>query len=181
MTEEAAEDRPPRIKSEEVTFKRMSESKAVKTFVKDGYTGYRKRRMRFKTLSRDSIFATAPATMFVAYFEGRPVGVIGYAKYKNLLLDAGVHVREEYRGRGLTGILIDKIIEEKGNKTYLVNISNEQIINSYRRRGFVDIDRTNLPEEILEELDIASDLEQVQKYMQHLPEKWMGILKLGGM
>jgi len=145
--------------------------------MKDGYTDYRKRSMRYKTLPRDSIFATAPATMFVAFLGETPVGVIGYGKYKNLLLDAGVHVRKEYRGRGLTGILLDKMIKEKGNKTYLVNVSNELIVPSYRNRGFVDIDRTNLPEEILEELDMAGDLEQVQKYMQHLPEKWMGILK----
>tara|TARA_R100000988_G_C3973112_1_gene152551 strand:+ start:389 stop:922 length:534 start_codon:yes stop_codon:yes gene_type:complete len=175
------EGKPPRIEASDITFRELSETKAVEVFMKDGYTDYRKRSMRYKTLPRDSIFATAPATMFVAFLGETPVGVIGYGKYKNLLLDAGVHVRKEYRGRGLTGILLDKMIKEKGNKTYLVNISNELIVPSYRNRGFVDIDRTNLPEEILEELDMAGDLEQVQKYMQHLPEKWMGILKLGGM
>tara|TARA_R100000734_G_C3313850_1_gene105277 strand:+ start:1550 stop:2050 length:501 start_codon:yes stop_codon:yes gene_type:complete len=155
-----------RISPEDVTFKEMSEEEAVATFNKDGYFDYQKRRMRYKTLPRDSIFATAPATMFVAFIEEVPVGVIGYAKYKNLLLDAGVHVREEYRGKGLTSILLDKILEEKGNKTYLVNISNPNIIGSYRRKGFIDINRTKLPEEILEELDMAEDLEQVQKFFK---------------
>ena len=171
------EEKPPRIDASDVTFRELSEDKAVEVFMKDGYTDYKKRSMRYKTLPRDSIFATAPATMFVAFLGETPVGVIGYGKYKNLLLDAGVHVRKEYRGRGLTGILVDKIIEEKGNKTYLVNISEPNIISTYRDRGFVDIDRTDLPEEILDELDMAGDLEQVQKYMQHLPERWMGILK----
>ena len=61
----------------------------------------------------------------------------------------------------------NKIIKEKGNKTYLVNISNPNIINSYRRKGFIDIDKTKLPREILEELDMAKDLEQVQKFFQN--------------
>lgn len=156
-----------RISPEDITFKEMSEEEAVATFNKDGYFEYQKRRMRYKTLPSDSIFATAPATMFVAFMGEVPIGVIGYAKYKNILLDAGVHIRKEYRGKGLTSILLDKIIKEKGNKTYLVNISNPNIINSYRRKGFIDIDKTKLPREILEELDMAKDLEQVQKFFQN--------------
>ena len=180
MTEKAAEDRQPRIQPKEVTFRRLSEKKAVEEFLKDGYTEYQKRSMRYgKFLSADSIWARAPAIMFVAYFEERPVAVIGYSRYRGLLLDAGVHVRRKYRGRGLGSILLDKIIEEKGNKTLLVNIANSDIIDSYRRKGFIDMDKDNIPEELLEELNEVDPAypDQVQKFLQHLPPRWMGILK----
>ena len=176
-----AEEKPPRIDASDVTFRELSEDKAVEVFMKDGYTEYQKRSMRYgKFLPANSIWAKTPATMFVAYFEGRPVGVIGYSRYKGLLLDAGVHVRKEYRGRGLGSILLDKIIKEKGKNTLLVNIANSDIINAYRKKGFIDMDKDNIPEELLEELNEVVDPEypdQVQKYMQHLPERWMRILK----
>ena len=104
---------PENFSAADISFKQMSEDKAVNAFQDDGYFDYQKRTMRYRSMSRDSSWATAPATMFVAYFQEKPVGVIGFSKHRGKLLGAGIHVRKEFRGRGLAGILVDKIIAEK--------------------------------------------------------------------
>ena len=166
-----------KITADEITFEQMSEEQAVQTFQKDGYFDYQKRRIRYQKLSSNSIWATTPATMFVAFYKGTPVGAVGFSRYKGFLLDAGVHVREEYRGRGLGSILIDKMIKEKGNKTLLVNINNPAIIGSFRRKGFSDMRIDEIPQELQEELEGLRYSDQVQKILTHSPPNWQEVLK----
>lgn len=163
----------------DISFQEMSEEEAVKTFQEDGYFDYQKRRMRFKTLSPDSLWATSPARMFVAFFENRPVGVVGFSEYKGALLGAGVHTREGFRGRGLLGILIDKAIQEKGSKTLYINIANSDIIDKYRGKGFTDMKVEELPEEVQSEIEGLTFSDQVQKWIRHTSE-WRSILKIKG-
>ena len=91
---------PEKIPANEITFREMSEEQAVKTFEDDKYFDYQKRAMRYgKKLPSDSIWATSPAKMFVAFYKEKPIGVIGYSTYRKYLLGAGIHVRKEYRGK----------------------------------------------------------------------------------
>ena len=172
---------PENIPANEITFREMSEEQAVKTFEDDRYFDYQKRAMRYgKKLPSDSIWATSPAKMFVAFYKEKPVGVIGYSTYRKYLLGAGIHVRKEYRGKGISDILIKKIIKEKGNKTLLVNIGNMGISSTYRKNGFKDMEIESLPEELKQEALLrqkAQPLDQVQKWMMMKPSKWMEVLK----
>lgn len=168
---------PENIPASQITFREMSEEEAVKEFQGDGYFDYAKRRMRYNTISSDSVWATSPARMFVAYYENKPVGVIGFAKHKSVLLGAGVHVRKEYRGRGLTSILIDKLLSEKGSTTLYINIMNPNVSSSYRKKGFVDMDKEKLPAEAREAIEGIAITDQVQKYMFFPTPKWIGVLK----
>ena len=165
-----------RFTANDISFQEMSEEDAVKTFQEDGYFDYQKRRMRFRTLSPDSIWATSPARMFVAFFENRPVGVVGFSQYKGALLGAGVHTRKDFRGRGLLDILIDKAIQEKGSKTLYINIANSGIIDKYRGKGFKDMNVEELPEEVQSEIEGLTFSDQVQKWIHHTSE-WKSILK----
>ncbi len=168
---------PEKFSAADISFKEMSEDEAVKAFQDDGYFDYQKRRMRYRSMSRDSSWATAPATMFVAYYEDKPVGVIGFSKHKGKLLGAGIHVRKEFRGRGLSGILVDKIIAEKGSNTLYVNIANDRIASTYRNRGFNDMNISELPEDSQRDLEGLTYADQVQKWMYYTQPKWKDILK----
>ena len=168
---------PENFSVADISFREMSEDEAVKAFQDDGYFDYQKRRMRYRSMSRDSSWATAPATMFVAYYEDKPVGVIGFSKHKGKLLGAGIHVRKEFRGRGLSGILVDKIIAEKGSNTLYVNIANDRIASTYRNRGFGDMNISELPEDSQQDLEGLTYADQVQKWMIHKQASWFSILK----
>jgi GNAT superfamily N-acetyltransferase len=168
-----------RLTSQDITFKTMSEDDAVIAFQDDGYFDYSKRRLRYRSVPKDSVWATAPATMFVAFHEGKPVGVAGFSEYRGILLGAGIHVRKEYRGRGVGGILIDKVIKEKGGKTLYINIMNSNVVDAYRKRGFRDMNKENLPAEITQPLEGIEFADQVQKWMV-LESSWWGMLKLRG-
>mgnify|MGYP002623244381 FL=1 len=168
---------PERFSSSDIAFKEMSEEEAVKEFQNDGYFDYAKRRMRYRSIPTDSVWATAPARMFVAYYENKPVGVIGFSKHKNVLLGAGVHVRSEYRGRGLTGILIDKMLSEKGSTTLYINIMNPNVSSSYRKKGFVDMKEETLPEDAREAIEGIGFQDQVQKWMVNSSGGWFDELK----
>ena len=167
-----------RIRPNEVTFREMSEEEAVKTFVDDGYDKYQKRSMRYgKYLPSDSIWATAPARMFVAFYENKPVAVIGLAEFKNALLMAGTHVREEYRRRGLSEILVDKMLKHKGSKTIYANPVSAAFGKKLRDFGFKDMDVKTLPKEIQEELKGVNYPEQLQKWVKLDSPRWMEVLK----
>jgi GNAT superfamily N-acetyltransferase len=168
---------PENFSPSDITFKEMSEEGAVKEFQNHGYFDYAKRKMRYRSIPTDSVWATSPATMFVAYYENKPVGVIGFAKYKNVLLGAGVHVRKEYRGRGLTTILIDKLLSEKGSTTLYVNIMNPNISSSYRRKGFTDMQEENLPEDAREAIEGIGFQDQVQKWLVNNSGNWFEEVK----
>lgn len=159
-------------------FQEMSEDDAVRVFVDDGYYGYKKRRERYGNfLSGSSIWANAPARMFVGFIEETPVAVIGFSEYKGFLLDAGVHVREGYRNRGLGSVLLDKVVREKGNKTLLVNVANPAIVNSFRRKGFTDMVIEEIPKELQEELAGIKYPDQLQKWMVYSVPEWQMVLR----
>lgn len=168
---------PENFSAADISFRQMSEEEAVNAFQDDGYFDYQKRAMRYRSMSRDSSWATAPATMFVAYYEDKPVGVIGFSKHKGKLLGAGIHVRKEFRQRGLSGILVDKIISEKGSNTLYVNIASDKIANTYRDRGFGDMNINELPEDSRQDLEGLTYTDQVQKWMIHKQASWFSILK----
>lgn len=163
----------------DITFKEMSEDAAVKVFQDDGYFGYEKRSMRYRQLSRDSIWATAPATMFVAFDGETPVAVCGIAKYKSVLLGAGIHTREGYKGKGLFGLCVQKVLSEKGSKTLYINVANEKLaeLGSFRKRGFTDMKVEELPEEIREELKDTKYADQVQKWIKSNTGSWFDLVK----
>ena len=167
-----------KIPVNEITFREMSEEEAVKTFEEDGYFDYQKRSMRYgKYLSPDSIWATAPAKMFVAFYQNKPVAVIGLATFKNVLLMAGTHVRKEYRRRGLSQILIDKMLQNKGSKTIYANPVSTAFGKQLRDSGFKDMKKETLPKEIQEELQGIDYPEQLQKWVKLDSPKWMEVLK----
>ena len=150
----------------DITFREMSEEDAVKAFQDDGYFNYKKRTMRYgKDLSRDSKWATAPERMFVAFDGDTPVAVCGIAKYKGKLLGAGIHTRDEYKGRGLFGLCVKKVLSEK-NGTIYINVANPRLVDSFRRRGFTDMQTSELPEDIQEELKGTKYEDQVQKWLK---------------
>jgi len=166
--------------SADIEFKEMSEMEAVRVFQDDGYFGFSKRSMRYPEyatgLSSDSIWATAPERMFVAFDGQTPVAICGIAKYKNALIGAGMHTRKRYEGRGLFNLCIQKIISEKGSKTIYINISNPSLGSAFRNRGFTDMVRTELPKEIQEELEPTTYADHVQKLMRH-SVNWFSVLR----
>lgn len=167
-----------KIPANEISFREMSEEEAVKEFQSDGYFDYKKRTMRYgKYLSPDSNWATAPARMFVAYYEDKPVAVIGLAKFKNALLMAGTHVRKEYRRSGLSQILIDEMLENKGSKTIYANPVSATFGKKLRDSGFKNMEKETLPKEIQEELRGINYPEQLQKWVKLDSPKWMAVLK----
>jgi len=167
-------------------WKTMSEEEAVKTFEEDGYFDYQKRTMRYgDKLPADSIWATAPATMFVLFNEDIPVGVVGFSKYKNVLLGAGIHIREECRGKnlgpewkGMIGkALISKVVKEKGNRNLYINVPNKHISSYYYELGFIDMDKESLPIEIQEELEGIEYFNQLQKWMK-ISDEWFNMVMI---
>lgn len=162
--------------SADIDFKEMSEDEAVKIFQQDGYFGFNKRSMRYKQLSSDSLWATAPARMFVAFDGETPVAVCGMAKYKHTLIDAGYHTRKEYEGRGLFNLCVEKIISEKGSKTIYITVGNASLGSAFRSKGFTDMVRTELPKELQEELEPTNYADEVQKLMRHSVD-WFSVLR----
>jgi len=153
---------------DDIEFKEMSEGEAVAAFVKDGYDEYTKRSVRYgSNLSPDSEWAKAPAKMFVAFNNDKPVGVVGFSEYKNVLLGAGIHIRKDERRKGLFSILVDKVLSEKGSKTLYINVAKEGLGESYRRKGFKDMEKDELPQDIQEELQGKQYSDQVQKWMEY--------------
>lgn len=161
----------------DITFKEMSEEDAVATFQKDGYFDYMKRSMRYRRMSPESKWAKLPARMFVAFYQDTPVGVWGFVPYNKFLLGAGMHVRKEYRNRGLSDIMLDHGLREKGSKTLLINIVNPKISSVFRRKGFRDMDKENLPEELLSEIKGLEFIDQVQKWVYASVAEWEQTLK----
>jgi len=176
-----AENTPTKLEAKDITFEEMSEDEASKKFLDDGYTEFQKRSMRYgPNLSKDSIWATTPATMFMAYYKNKPIAVIGFSKYKKALLGAGIHIRKGYRKsdgyEGLADILLDKLLKEKGNKTLYINLTNERASKLYRNAGFKDMKVESLPKEIQEELEGTNYNDQVQKFLV-FESGWWGVVK----
>jgi hypothetical protein len=160
-----------RFSEDDIEFEEMSEDEAVATFVKDGYDKYVKRSARYgSNLSPDSEWAKSPAKMFVAFYEDTPVGVMGFSEYKGVLLGAGIHIREGYRKEdgygGLFSILVKKILSEKGSKTLYINVAKEGLGAAFRAKGFKDMEKDELPQDIQEDLQGTKYSDQVQKWMK---------------
>ena len=169
---------PNKFSASDISFREMSEGDAVKAFQDDGYFGFEKRSMRYgPNLPKDSIWATAPANMFVAYWNDIPVGVCGLSTHKNVLLGAGIHTRKEYQGKGIFRICVDKILSEKGSKTLYINVANAKVAGAFRDKGFNDMNREELPEDIQEELEGTKYVDQVQKWMMYASSEWQRVLK----
>ena len=161
-------------------FQEMSEDDAVRVFLEDGYYEYKKRRERYQRISPNSSWATAPARMFVGFLEDKPVGVIGFAPYKGVLLGAGIHVRRGFRGRGLAQLLVQKLIKEKGGQTLFVNIANPRIANTYRRYGFKDMNEEELPDDSRNAIRGLEFADQVQKWVWGVHrDVWFDVVKNG--
>ena len=176
-----AENTPTKLEAKDITFEKMSEDEASKKFLDDGYTEFQKRSIRYgRNLSKDSIWATSPATMFMAYYKNKPIAVIGFSKYKKALLGAGIHIRKGYRKsdgyEGLADILLDKLLKEKGSKTLYINLTNPRAAELYRNAGFKDMKVESLPKEIQEELEGTNYNDQVQKFLV-LESEWWGVVK----
>ena len=163
----------------DVEFKEMSEDDAVRVFAEDGYFTYAKRSQRYKTYPTDGIFASSPSTHFVLFEKntGKPLGVVGYSKYRNILLGAGIHTREDMKGKGIGSLLINKIMQEKGSKLMVVSFSNPRAKDMYMRRGFKEVDFSKLPPEVVEEIKAGEpEVETLSKMLMFI-DNWWGVLR----
>lgn len=166
----------------DITFKEMSEDQAVNTFQDDDYFDYEKRSMRYgPKLSKDSIWATAPARMFVAFYNNKPIGVAGFSSHGGALFGAGIHIREGFRKRdGYVGVgqtLVNKVVSEKGRKTLFINIANPKASKLYQNAGFKDMNKDELPEDVKEELEGITYADQFQKWLKYSTPEWQKVLK----
>ena len=175
----------------DITFKEMSEMEAVATFQADGYEGFKKQSDRGELLPFDSLWYTNPKRMFVAFSnvedetKGRPVGVIGFAPLGKYAMGAGIHTRVPIgRGRDLAPIMVDKLLEEKGNIKLFINFTSVPAVKIYRDKGFQEIDLQNLPEDMPQqmqaELQQASQhpdlIEQLQKTLIYNVPHWWSVI-----
>lgn len=164
----------------DVEFKEMSEDDAVRVFTEDGYFKYAKRTQRYEKLPSDGIFATSPSTHFVLFEKdtGKPLGVVGYSKYKNILLGAGIHTRKDMEGKGIASLLANKLMQEKGSKLMVVSFAKERAKNMYIRRGFKEVDLSKLPPEVVEEIQTAeAQGNETLSKMLMLIDNWWGVLR----
>ena len=129
------------------------------------------------------LFASKPAKMFMVFNKEthKPMGVVGFSIYSaDLLLGAGIHVRENERGRGLAGHLVDKIIEEKGGRTLIVIFISDEAFNAYTNRGFKPVEETHLPDDIRNDIEAArtsSKYEGTLEKFLMLKDNWFLMLK----
>lgn len=165
---------------DEIYFKTMSEQQAIKVFRDDGYNGFKARSDRYRNTPSDGEFANAPSIHHVAFEEGttKPIGVVGYAPYKQFLLGAGIHVRDDARNRGLMKILFREMIKRKGNKKLIVNFSSKAAMKHYRTEGFRQLDESELPDELIDEISIGAangNIGSLEKYYVHTSTWWAAI------
>tara|TARA_R110002051_G_scaffold240281_1_gene300822 strand:- start:270 stop:812 length:543 start_codon:yes stop_codon:yes gene_type:complete len=173
----------PKYTIDEIAFEEMSEDKAVTIFKQDGYTKYKKRKDRYKVLSKEGAWQKNPATMFMVFNKEthKPMGVIGFSIYNaDLVLGAGLHVREGERRRGLAGHLVDKIIEEKGGRTLIAIFVSDEAFNAYTNRGFKPVEDIHLPDDIrndIGEAEISSNYKGTLEKFLMLKDNWFLMLK----
>lgn len=165
---------------DEIYFKTMSETEAIKVFRDDGYNGFKARSDRYRNTPSNGEFANAPSIHYVAFEEGttKPIGAVGYAPYKQFLLGAGIHVRDDSRNRGLMKILFRKMIKHKGNKKLIVNFSNKSAMKHYLSEGFRQLDESELPDELINEISIGAangNIGTLEKYYVHSSTWWAAI------
>lgn len=166
--------------TDDIYFKMMSEDDAIQAFRKDGYDKYKSRVQRFRNIPKDGKFATAPSVHHVAFEKDtdKPIGVIGYAPYKDFLLGSGIHVRDTSRGRGLMRLLFREMIRNKGNRKLIVNFSNRRAMKHYLNEGFRQLDESELPDELIEEISIGNAngvIGTLEKYYIHNSSWWAAI------
>ena len=157
---------------ERLTTRITTEDEAWKNFLDDGYGGYKPRRIRYNKpdmLPLRSLWASLPATMIQAFLDDTPVGVIGAAPWGNYALGAGIHVRREYQGNGISPFLIQRLIDHFSEFTLLINIGNPRVLQGYLRAGFHDVEPYSLPDELADEVQQRSTFPVVAQ-LQRLPE-----------
>ena len=157
---------------EHLTVRILTENEAWKNFLDDGYGEYKPRRIRYNKpnmLPLQSLWASLPATMIQAFIDDTPVGVIGAAPWGNYALGAGIHVRQEYQGNGISFYLIQRLIEHFSEFTLLVNIANPRVLQGYLRSGFDNIESYSLPDELADEVHQRSTFPVVAQ-LQRKPE-----------
>lgn len=165
---------------DEIYYKTMSEDEAIKVFRDDGYYGFKARSDRYKNTPSSGEFATAPSIHHVAFEEDttKPIGAVGYAPYKEFLLGAGIHVRDDSRGRGLMKLLFREMIRVKGSKKLIVNFSNKSAMKHYMSEGFRQLDESELPDELINEISIGAangNIGSLEKYYVHSSTWWAAI------
>ena len=157
---------------ERLTVRITTEDEAWKNFLDDGYGGYKPRRIRYNRpdmLPLQSLWASLPATMIQAFLDDKPVGIIGAAPWGNYALGAGIHVRREYQGNGISSFLIQRFIEHFSEFTLLINIGNPRVLQGYLRAGFHDVEPYSLPDELADEVNLRSNFPVVAQ-LQRKPE-----------
>ena len=181
MTEQDDYPLPPRNKysMDDVYFKVMSEGESIRVFTDDGYDGWEARNIRYNQLPKNGLFAKTPSKHWVMFLkEGdKPIGVLGFASYKGFLLGSGIHVRKEYRNRGLMPLLFKKLIQEKGSKTLLASFANADAFGYYERMGFHTIQEKDIPEDIMDELSIAQANGAAGTLQKYIGSKWWFTIK----
>jgi len=167
----------------DVYFKAMSEEESIRVFREDGYTKWQTRQQRYKRLPKTGLFATKPSNHWVMYLKqgNKPIGVLGFAEHKGFLLGSGIHVREGYRQsdrkKGAVGLLIDKLIKEKGDRTLLASFTSRSAMRHYTAKGFHPIKQEDIPEDILDELSIAEASGNVGTLQKYIGSKWWITIK----
>jgi len=166
--------------ADDIYFKTVSEDEAIQIFTKDGYTGFKSRANRFRNTPKDGKFATQPSVHHIAYEKDtdKPVGVIGYAPYKEFLLGSGIHVRDTSRGKGLMKLLFREMIRVKGNRKLIVNFSSKVAMKHYLSEGFRQLDESELPDELINEISIGAangNVGTLEKYYIHSSSWWAAI------
>ena len=71
---------------------------------------------------------------------------------------------------------IDKIFAEKGNNTIYVNVANPALVKPFRSKGFISMNKDELPEDLQEELTGIEFADQIQKWMKH-KVGWFDLIK----
>ena len=164
---------------DDVYFKNVSEEKSIQIFRKDGYTGWKTRRARYRRLPKSGLFATNPSKHWVMFLKetNKPIGVLGFAEHKGFLLGSGIHVRTEYRQRGLMPLLFRKLIEEKGSRTLFASFASKKAMSYYSAMGFYPIKQEDIPDDIIDELSEAEANGNVGTLQKYIGSKWWLTIK----
>lgn len=78
----------------------------------------------------------------VAELDGRPVGFAGTSGHRLEML----FIEDDYRGRGIGSLLVDRVVREAGVTEVDVNEQNPQAAGFYDRKGFEVVGRSESDE-----------------------------------
>ena len=97
--------------------------------------------------------STINPLFWIAFDNEKPVGYCGLEDNGSFFATAGVVVIPEYQGKKISSELMKKRLAKVGSKPILAGINNKNLPaetwkNSWKRRGYRDIDLNNLPKGI---------------------------------